>query len=164
MTYQEIKSSLERQIPTLGEVFKKFPNSKFLIDAKSDEVLEHLAGQIIKSRVEDRVCCGSFYPHRIRKLHHVLSDKISYRLIVSRTPLHLYAQQRSLKSLKGIISAVDLPYIYLNKRSIAYLHKNGLKALIWTLNTPSQVNKAIACNADGIITDDARLLKKILGF
>ncbi len=161
-TYDELKTSLKREIPRLSEVLSSLPKIKLLIDAKSDKAVEPLTKLISDLDVGERICCGSFYPDRVLKLHERLGDRTSYRLVVSRSLAHLYSQWRSFNKLQDIISAVDLPYLYLNKRSIAYLHKKGLKALIWTPNTPSQINKAKECDADGIITDDIRLLKQIL--
>lgn len=162
MTLEELRTFSKRHIPTLDEVFREFPDRKFFIDAKSDRVVEHLAKEIRINGVGRRVCCGSFYPHRVKELHQLLGNKISYRLMISRSPVHLYQQWRSMKKLKDIITAVDLPSLYLTKRNINYIHRRKLKALVWTPNTARQIGKAIDYNADGIFSDDISLLKEIV--
>jgi glycerophosphoryl diester phosphodiesterase len=165
LTYAELKARLNRDIPTLGEIFQNFPDTKFLLDSKTDEVVEPLAQEIIKAEAYDRVYVNSFYLQRIARLQKLLGDKVTYGLIIGRYPRSV---NRKLKALKrGSYSHVDLtaivvPQRFINKGLIGLIHKQGLKAIVWTPNTAPQINRAMALGADGIISDNIKLLKEIL--
>ena len=163
MRYEQLKSSLVRDIPTLKQVFSRFPDTKFLIDAKSDEVIQPLAEVIINTKATNRVCVGSFYPPRLERLKQLLGDKVCLRLIISRSPLHLYRQLRYLKKAHNdYISAVDWPYVFLNPVSINWAHKHSLRILAWTPNSRRAISRCLDLGADGIISDRAGLLKGII--
>jgi glycerophosphoryl diester phosphodiesterase len=166
MTHQQLKDRLERDIPTLEEVLTTFPKAKFLIDAKTDAVVQLLAKTIIATKAIDRVCMGSFYPHRVAKLRHLLGERACLQFIVSRTPLHFFMQKRYLKNkqwLKQVApSVVAWPYIILNKPVLRYLHKLDLKVIAWTVNNPKNMQKMAHCGVDGIISDNAQDLQQVL--
>jgi len=107
MTHEEVKDFLKREIPTLRQVITSLPHSKFFIDCKTDRTVGPLATTIKKQKAQQKVCLGSFYPHRIIKLHQLLDDRASYRLIMSRSPVHLASQWQNFGKLKFIL-AVDL--------------------------------------------------------
>lgn len=164
-TYDEIKSILERDIPLLEDVIKKFPQAKFFIDAKTDEVIEPLAKIIENTRSINRVCVGSFYASRVEKLREQLGGEACLQFIISRSPLHYIQSWNNLKDeqwrKKVNLAAVAWPYMLIDQKTVNKMHDWGLKALVWTPNNRRSIKKAIKSGADGIISDNARLLKRI---
>lgn len=165
LTHSDLKTQLRRDIPTLGDIFRAFPDTKFLIDSKTDEVVEPLAKEIIKAKAYDRVYLNSFYLHRVIRLQELLGNKVIYGLIVGRYPKIL---SRKLKALaRGQytnigLTAIAMPYKFLNKNLIGLIHDQGLKILVWTPNTKAQISNVLTLNIDGIISDNIGLLKKIV--
>jgi glycerophosphoryl diester phosphodiesterase len=49
-----------------------------------------------------------------------------------------------------------------DEQSIAFFHDKGLKAYVWTVNEPEEMRRLIRQGADGIFTDDPRLLQSVL--
>ena len=85
-TYEQIQKELAidgEPIPLLEEVLSSFPDVKFFIDAKTDEVVEPLTELITKAQAVDRVAIGSFSYKRIKKVAELMGgwDKICTRFI-----------------------------------------------------------------------------------
>ena len=74
-----------------------------------------------------------------------------------------------LKLFKYLISSVDCIQIplhwkgikVLNKNLIKTAHSKGLKVHVWTINSKETMKALIDMKVDGIITDDAELLKNV---
>jgi glycerophosphoryl diester phosphodiesterase len=166
LTYLQLKAKLGREIPTLEQIFEEFPKTKFLIDTKTDEVIEPLAEVIAKAKAYDNVFLNSFYPHRVARLMDLLGDKVSYGLIIGRYPRlvnrKLLALLHSRYSAAGL-SAIVLPYRFMNKGLVNFIHEQGLKAIVWTPNTLPTIERAIESGVDGIMSDNVKLLIKTLG-
>ena len=165
LTYEQLKIRLNRQIPTLGEMLIKFPKTKFLIDCKTDKAVEPIAKEVIKAKAYDRVYLNSFYIHRVAKLQEILGKKVTYGLVVGRYPRLINKKLEDL--LKGKYSdvgltAIVLPYRFINQKMVGFLHKEGLKVLVWTPNTEPAIQRCIDLRVDGIISDNVRLLKEML--
>ncbi len=161
LTHKQLMKKMNRQIPAVEEVLKAFPQTKFFIDAKTERVLEPLANIIINLGAQGRVCIGSFVPNRVIKLQELLGFNGNTRLNISLSPLAFPRQWWFLRSNKAI-AAVDLHYFYLRRPIINYLHKKGLKVLCWTPNTQKQISRCTKIGADGIMSDNSKLLKEVL--
>ncbi len=165
LTHSELKTLLGRDIPTLGEIFQKFPDTKFLIDSKTDEVVEPLATEVIKAKAYSRVFLNSFYLHRVIRLQKLLGDKVTYGLVIGRYPRVV---NRKLKSLKNGeyahagLTAVVIPSRFMEKRLVSLAHKQGLKVIVWTPNTRNVMERAIGLGVDAIVSDNIELLKEVI--
>ena len=51
--------------------------------------------------------------------------------------------------------------IHLNNNLIKTAHSKGLKVHVWTINSQDSMESLINMNVDGIMTDDAVLLKNV---
>jgi glycerophosphoryl diester phosphodiesterase len=166
LTYEEIKNRLGRNIPTLKELLLAYPQEKFFIDPKSDAAVEPLAQTIQELKALDRVTLLSFYVYRLKKLRRLLGAEANLGLIISRYPKfmnrNLFMLNQGAYNQIGL-ETIGLPKMLCNSKVVASLHKRGFKVTVWTLNSRSEINSAINCGADGIISDDITLLKQELG-
>jgi glycerophosphoryl diester phosphodiesterase len=165
LSHYDLKARLNRDIPTLGQILKEFPDTKFLIDSKTDEVVKPLAQEIIKAEAYGRVYLNSFYLHRVARLQELLGNKVTYGLIIGRYPEIVNRKLKALKKGEYVnagLTAVVVPHRFINTGLIDLIHKQGLKALVWTPNTMPQINQALAVGADGIISDNTPLLHKLI--
>jgi glycerophosphoryl diester phosphodiesterase len=163
MDLRELKNYLGRDIPTLDELLIKFPKAKFFVDAKTDEVVKPLAELIRRHDAYDRVIVGSFFSRRLIKTREMLGPKALLNLNRSKIPLKLLQGNRFLKSSRHkYIGSVHLPYIWTSNNRIKGLQQLGVKVLVWSPNTEKKINEALNSGADGIISDNIILLKKIL--
>lgn len=164
-TYEQLRDILKRDIPLLEQVLTTFPKTKFIIDPKTDQVLAPLAAIIKKTKSCDRVLLNSFSYERVLKLQSLLGGKINYGIIIARYPRlfnwWLRALYRGEYFSRGL-AAITIPRRFLDKKTITLIHRHGIKALVWPSNTEPQIKKAKKTGVDGIITDNAALLIKVL--
>jgi glycerophosphoryl diester phosphodiesterase len=57
------------------------------------------------------------------------------------------------------ISYVHLHHSHVSKSLIDLAHSQGIKVFVWTCNSLFSIRNAVNCGADGIISDDLKLLK-----
>jgi glycerophosphoryl diester phosphodiesterase len=164
-SYAQLKKLLARDVPLLEDALKAFPKTKFLIDAKNDEVVEPLAQVIKKTKSQNRVYLNSFFINRVTKLQQLLGHELNCGVIVGRYPRlfnkRLHALMDGEYFDKGF-AAITIPRRFLNKRIVKLIHQHGLKVLVWAPNTEVQIKQAIGLGVDGIISDNAKLLKEII--
>ena len=48
-----------------------------------------------------------------------------------------------------------------SKAYVDYMHKNGLKVFVWTVNSPKAIKRCLCLNADAVITDRPDMAMKI---
>lgn len=151
------------KVPTLQELLQIFPEMKFLVDPKTDEVILPLAKLIKKFDAANRVCVGSFSIDRIKQFIKVSGAEVPTSLIIGRG---LRVINRSLLMLKTgrltDVEAIQLHHSLVSREMIGLVHRHGLKALIFTCNSPLSIKNAINCAADGIISDRIELLKQLV--
>ena len=64
--------------------------------------------------------------------------------------------------LLGFIPDIYSPYFKLLKpKKVKWLHDNGMKVIVWTVNTTEDMEKMIAIGVDGIITDYPNLINDL---
>jgi glycerophosphoryl diester phosphodiesterase len=152
------------QVPTLEELLTAFPKMKFIIDLKNDEAAVPLAKLLTKLNVLDRVCVTSFGYNRILKfLGGCGNNKVSTGLTVGRGLRFRNINMFMLKSghLKNV-EAIFMHHSLVSRPMISLVHRRGFKAIVWTANSSIGIKHAIGCGADGIISDNVKLLKEIL--
>lgn len=156
-------------IPTMDQLFEEFPKSRFNIEPKADESVDLLASAIQKHGAIDRVCVGSFSDKRVETLRHRLGP----RLCASPGPIgaaKLIARIRSPRrvesQLSGGFGCVQLPpkfrRLQLTQQLIDGFHELGLQVHVWTINTASEMHRLLDLGVDGLMSDDAELLKVVL--
>jgi glycerophosphoryl diester phosphodiesterase len=163
-TYKEVKRSFKvggEEIILLEDLLKEFPKARFLIDPKTDEAVAPLAELVLKLKVLDRVCLGSFRYKRVERLDKILKGKAHLGLIIGRNNWLKYLPMLKTNRLKHI-EAVYLHHSFVSQPMLGLIHHKGFKALIWTANSPLSIKNALRCGADGIISDRVTLLKETL--
>lgn len=164
-TYNELKKRLGRDIPTLEKVLKNLPDTKFLVDAKTDEVVEPLAGVITKTKSKNRVFLNSFFVHRVIELQNLLGKDLNCGVIIGRHPRPFNQRLKALRRgdyFNRDFSAIIIPRRYLSERLVKMVHGHDIKLLMWSANTPRQVEEAIKTGVDGVMTDAPELLLNAL--
>lgn len=164
-TYAQLNKRLKRNIPLLEEVLTALPETRFLIDAKTDEVVEPLAELIKKTKSHSRVYLNSFFVNRVIRLQNLLGPEINCGVIIGRHPRlfngRLHALRRGEYFDKGF-AAITIPNRYLNADNVRLIHQQGIKVLTWGQNSEEAIKCAELLRADGIISDNISLLKQIL--
>jgi glycerophosphoryl diester phosphodiesterase len=152
------------KVPTLEEVLSTFPEMKFMLDLKTDEVSEPLAKLLKKLKALDRVCITGFnYRRNTNCIERCGVGKVSGGLTVGRGARFRNINMFLLKSgkLTGV-EAIFLHHSLVSPPMINLIHRRGFKAIVWTANSSLGIKHAIRSGADGIISDRVTLLKRII--
>ena len=152
---KELNTEKGEKIPTLEEALDFLDRKvKLLIELKEtgfeDKVLE-----VIKSKgLEDNVIIISFHEEALRRIRE-LSDKIEIGLIYVK-------HKNPIKAALSLKAQYLLPlYRFTHSTLIKKAHENGLKVIVWTINTLEEAQEYARKGVDGIASDKPDILKMV---
>ncbi len=152
---KELNTEKGEKIPTLEEALDFLDRKvKLLIELKEtgfeDKVLE-----VIKSKgLEDNVIIISFHEEALRRIRE-LSDKIETGLIYVK-------HKNPIKAALSLKAQYLLPlYRFTHSTLIKKAHENGLKVIVWTINTLEEAQEYARKGVDGIASDKPDILKMV---
>ena len=154
------------KIPTLEETLKQFPDTKFQIDFKTDEVVDPAIEIINKlPHVKKNLCIASFSSQRLQKIKSKLSD-VTYSMGPHEV---LKLLLKSFGIYRGEISGdcLQIPiYRYgikiVTRRFVDFCKRENIKISVWTINSIEEMDYLIDLDVDGIITDKPKALINLL--
>jgi len=154
------------KIPTLEETLKQFPDTKFQIDFKTDEVVDPAIEIINKlPHIKKNLCVASFSSQRLQKIKSKLSD-VTYSMGPHEV---LKLLLKSFGIYRGEISGdcLQIPiYRYgikiVTRRFVDFCKRENIKISVWTINSIEEMDYLIDLDVDGIITDKPKALINLL--
>jgi len=154
------------KIPTLEETLKQFPDTKFQIDFKTDEVVDPAIEIINKlPHVKKNLCIASFSSQRLQKIKSKLSD-VTYSMGPHEV---LKLLLKSFGIYRGEVGGdcLQIPiYRYgikiVTKRFVDFCKRENIKISVWTINNTEEMDYLIDLDVDGIITDKPKALINLL--
>jgi glycerophosphoryl diester phosphodiesterase len=162
-SFFDIKFQNER-IPTLDEVFKAVGKRIFInveltnYNSLRDSLPEVVAGLVKRHGLEDRVLFSSFNPLALKRM----------RLLLPEAPLGLLALPGRSGSWARSRLSTFFPYQALhpaqtdtNSELVKYVHKQGKRVYVYTVNDPDMMRHLFTLDVDGIFTDDLVLAQQI---
>ena len=150
-------------IPTLKECMEAFPNTKFNIDLKTNEVMGPAMKYLHSINAHSRVCIASFSDQRLDFV------KKNYpKFCRSMGPSEILSLKLNSLGLKKFLPEADCVQIPIykygiklaTKKLIETAHRLNLKVHVWTINDAATMDRLIDLGVDGIITDKPNLLKE----
>jgi len=156
----------DSKIPTLEETLKQFPDTKFQIDFKTDEVVDPAIEIINKlPHVKKNLCIASFSSQRLQKIKSKLSD-VTYSMGPHEV---LKLLLKSFGIYRGEVGGdcLQIPiYRYgikiVTKRFVDFCKRENIKISVWTINSTEEMDYLIDLDVDGIITDKPKALINLL--
>ncbi|WP_064094352.1 glycerophosphodiester phosphodiesterase [Rossellomorea aquimaris] len=162
-------------IPTLEEVFQRFPHTKVNIEIKDDnpssrmdEISQKLMLLIEEYDMEDKVLVASFDQKIIRTFQKYSKGIVATQggrqeakkfVILHKLFLrNLYKPNADAFQIPLQEGRVDLTH----KDIINGAHRRGLHVHYWTVNDKSTMKRLLDAGADGIITDRPDLLIEVI--
>ena len=147
-------------IPTIDELLEEFPDSFFNMDLKVNQIEEKVLKKINSHNAIERVCLGSFNSKVIKKINS-LEPKILTSMGISQVIMYKFFQKKNLSKL------IQIPTLWngikvITKKFIDRLHNDGLKVHVWTINKETEMQSLIDLGVDGIMTDNASGLIKVM--
>lgn len=162
-------------VPLFDELVLAFPEARLNLDVKDWDSVHSLSAAIESHGVHDRVLVASFSDRRRRAVLKLLSRRtassagmVSNALFVALGPLLPVAWLgRVLRSVLRDVDALQVPVRYglvrvVTPGFVRRAHALGLFVHVWTINEPAEMHRLLDLGVDGIFTDRADLLKKVL--
>ena len=147
-------------IPTIDELLEEFPDSFFNMDLKVNQIEEKVLKKINSHNALERVCLGSFNSKIIKKINS-LEPKILTSMGISQVIMYKFFQKKNISKLIQIPTHWNGIKV-ITKKFIDRLHNDGLKVHVWTINKEKEMQSLIDLGVDGIMTDNASGLIKVM--
>jgi glycerophosphoryl diester phosphodiesterase len=161
------------KIPTLDEVLKLVNGrSTVLIELKwpKNGIYINLVKEVLKCIAENNaqkwVIIQSFETAYLKEILSTTKTIDCHQLVFGWSNiLPLYYDRKicigNFEPLFGVKS-VNIFYLYLSKSFVSKMHSKNIKVFVFTLDDKEKIIQAINLGADGIISNDHRILKKLL--
>ena len=152
-------------IPTLDEVFESCGREIFInVELTNyasifDDLPERVAKLVKEHKLEENIMFSSFNPLALRRINRQLPE----------VPIGLL----SLPGRKGILARCRLSRFFVpfqalhpelndaNSSLVRWLHRNGHRIHVYTVNRAKDLQRMFELDVDGIFTDDVPLAKEI---
>jgi glycerophosphoryl diester phosphodiesterase len=154
-------------IPLAEDVLGTWPQMRVNIDAKSDAAVGPLLDVLHRTRAHARVCIGSFSDRRIRDLRRALPPDTATAL----APREVAALRIGLPHGSAWLPD-DVPCVQVPERQgpipivdatfLQRAHAQGRVVHVWTINEEADMRRLLDLGVDGIVTDQAELLARVL--
>ena len=158
LTLKEIKElSTEKgeKIPTLEEALELLDNKvKILIELKEQGLEEKVLSTVHSKKVEKNVIIASFLEPALAKTRE-LDKQIETGLIYAKHPNPIKA---ALELKANYLISL---YRFTHTANVQKAHENGLKVIVWTINTAEEAAEYVKKGVDGIATDKPDILKNL---
>lgn len=156
LTLEQIKSfnaGEGEKIPTLQEALDFLDKKvKVLIELKEVGVEEAVLSAVSERGLEGNVVITSFLEDALRKVRE-LNTTIETGLIYAK-------HSNPVKAALELKANYLLPlYRFTHSANVKKAHDNGLKVIVWTINTPEEVEEYAKKGVDGIASDKPDILK-----
>ncbi len=173
-TVSKARIHASEPIPRVDELLHTWPDLRLNIDVKSDSAVAPTVAAIERAAAHDRVCIGAFSDRRRRAVVRRLSRPVATSAgqwagvgfrIASSCPRQL-GQSLVDWSLRGV-DALQVPVIrygvpVVTPASVEAAHRAGLPVHVWTVNDLPTMNALLDLGVDGLISDRADILKRVL--
>lgn len=158
-------------IPTLSEVFERFPTLRVNIDLKeSTAVRERRLWELIrKMRIEERVLVASGDLHEpILRFRHFSGGRVATSASekeIRRFVLTHFA--RATRLLRPAYDALQVPEMHRGVRVVSAsmveaAHRLGLEVHVWTVDEREAMERLLSWGVDGIMTDRPDVLAEVM--
>jgi glycerophosphoryl diester phosphodiesterase len=158
LTLEQIKSfSTEEgeKLPTLQEALDFLDKKvKVLIELKEVGVEEAVLSAVRERGLEKNVVIVSFLEDALQKVRE-LDKSVETGLIYAK---HSNPVKAALKLKANYLLAL---YRFTHSANVKKAHENGLKIIVWTINTPEEVEEYAEKGVDGIASDKPDILLKV---
>lgn len=157
-------------IPTLREVFERFPDTRINIDLKEStpEREETLWALIQEFEAEDRICAGCFDHLALMRFRQLTGGRVA----TSASPREvrnflLTALSHTTNWLRPAYDALQVPDTYrsvrvVSRTTVEAAHRLGIEVHVWTVDERGHMEALLALGVDGLMTDRPDTLAQVL--
>lgn len=149
-------------IPRLRDVLEAFPDVRFNVDTKSDQVVGPLGDELVRLGALDRVCVGSFTDARLRRIR----KRFGPRLCTSFGPVELGILRIAGFPWPGVQAAQAPPRWHgqplVTASFVERCHRRSIEVHAWTIDDRVEMERLLDLGIDGLMTNRPAVLKEVL--
>ena len=157
LTLKEIKGfSAEggEKIPTFEEALDFLDKKvKVFVELKEEGIEKQVLFAVHERGLEKNVVITSFLEDVLKRVRE-LDDKVETGLIYAK---HKNPLKAAFDLKANYLVAL---YRFVHTANVEKAHENGLKVVVWTINTPEEVEAYVKKGVDGIASDKPDILMK----
>jgi glycerophosphoryl diester phosphodiesterase len=160
-------------VPTLEELFQKFPQMRYVIEIKKSQIPidEPLCELVRKYGMQNKVMVASFHDEAMANFRNTCPEVATSGSRSEVTPFVLLSkffwtgflrspQYQSLQVPYETKESYGIPIM--TRRFIEQAHARNIRIEPWTVDEPELMKEYISWGVDGIITDNPDLMLEIL--
>jgi len=161
------------QVPTLKELFEKFPDMRYVIEIKltKNPIAQPFCDLIRADHMQDKVIVASFHDDAMKLFRETCPEVATSAAKLEVAPFVLLGKVFLSGWISPKYQALQVPYEtsesygipVMTARFIREAHAKNVKVEPWTVDDPALMKQYIEWGVDGIITDRPDLLLKVLG-
>jgi glycerophosphoryl diester phosphodiesterase len=161
-------------VPTLEELFQKFPQMRYVIEIKKSQIPidKPLCELVKKYGMQNMVMVASFHDEAMANFRDICPEVATSGSRSEVTPFVLLSKLFWTDFLRSLqFQSLQVPYEtsesygipIMTQRFIEQAHARNVRIEPWTVDDPELMEKYIEWDVDGIITDNPDLLLAVLG-
>jgi glycerophosphoryl diester phosphodiesterase len=160
------------QVPTLEEVFQKFPQMRYVIEIKltQNPIDRPLCELIRKHNMQDKAMIASFHDEAMHNFRQTCPEiatsasrtEVRNFVLLGKAFLSglLAPQYQSIQPPYDPKESMNIPIM--TERFIREAHAKNIKVEPWTVDDPELMKRYIEWGVDGIMTDRPDLMIEVL--
>ena len=158
-------------IPTLRQVFERFPHARINIDLKDStpDREARLWALIQEFAAEDRICAGCFTHAALVRFRRLTSGRVATSASPREVRGFLLAalSHTTIWWLRPAYDALQVPDTYgsvriVSRTTVEAAHRLGVDVHVWTVDERSHMEALLALGVDGLMTDRPDILAEVL--
>jgi glycerophosphoryl diester phosphodiesterase len=154
------------RVPSLEEAVVTFPAVSFVVDLKTENLVDPLNDIVERLGLHDRLIVGSFSDRRLDEFRAVAGGRVATSTGAALSRSWVIASRMG-RGVRCDALALQLPRSsrgvrVIDRRLVEAAHGLGLQVHVWTVNEPVAMTELLDLGVDGIITDRPDLLKDVL--
>ena len=161
------------QVPTLIELFEKYPQERYVIEIKPAEgpLGDALCSLIREYSMQDKVAIASFHDDAMQAFREICPEvatsasrgEVTKFVLLGKVFLSglVNPAYQSIQPPFDPEESMNIPIM--TKRFIREAHAKNIMIAPWTVNDPELMKQYIEWGVDGIITDRPDLMVDVLG-
>lgn len=156
-------------IPTLTEVFQRFPQHRYIVEIKHDiaGIEEAVISLAAESGLLDRILIASEHDAIIERARAACADVPTNMPAGEIEKFVLWLEAGAKSEFRTCAKALQIPvaargYSLVKPELIKAAHLLGLEVHYWTINEPDEMRTLLDMGADALITDDPALARNVM--
>ncbi len=159
-------------VPTLRQVFERFPGTRINIDLKESapDREARLWALIQEFAAEDRICAGCFTHAALVRFRRLTGGRVATSASPREVRSFLLAALSHSTNwwLRPAYDALQVPDTYgsvriVSRTTVEAAHRLGIDIHVWTVDERSHMEALLALGVDGLMTDQPNILANVLG-